>query len=149
MAIYQKEMHSFTDDFVVDTDKDEVFSSLEEVSLGQGEILIQRGQQADGIYFIVSGRLAVQKGTGFGERKQVVALLEKGAPVGEGGLVPGYIHGTTVAAVENSELLFLSSSLLADICKTNPKFGLDLYNWILGRLSTRLNLNTERLAHIL
>lgn len=149
MVSYQKEIHGFTWDFVAEADRDALFAVLAPVSLGQSKTLFHCDQEADGIYFIVSGRLAVQKGTGFGERKQVVALLEKGAPVGEGGLVPGYIHGTTVTAVENCELLFLSSSSFTDLCLTNPKLGLDLYGWLLGRLSIRLNLNTERLAHIL
>ena len=149
MVTYESELHGFFKDFLPDEDVTRLFVALDGVELKAGAVLFSHGRKADGLYFIVSGKLAVQKETGFGARKQVVALLEKGSPVGEGGLLDGILHGTTVVAVNDSTLLHLTRSSFDGFCVERPEFGLIFFRWLLGRVTQRLQANTKRLAHVL
>lgn len=146
---YQTELHDFFNLFLTDTDVESLFAVMESLSFESGATLFSYGDNADGMYFVVSGRLAVQKDTGFGARKQVVALLEKGAPVGEAGLLSESTRGATVVAVDESMLLYISKSSFDKLCKERPDFGVIFFRWLLGRVSLRLKSSTERLAHIL
>jgi CRP/FNR family cyclic AMP-dependent transcriptional regulator len=87
--------------------------------------------------------------TGFGDRLQVVALLDAGAPVGESGLLDNQSRGATLAAVEDSCLLLLSRQDFANISVTHPVLAVKILKWLMARLSIRLKKNSERLAHVL
>ena len=149
MVKYQTELHDFFTLFLTNSDVEALFSVMEPQSLASGGTLFTYGDNAEGMYFVVAGRLAVEKNTGFALRKQVVALLGKGAPVGEGGLLPESSRGTTIVAVEDSTLLYLSKNSFDELCKERPDFGVTFFRWLLGRVSLRLKSSTERLAHIL
>lgn len=149
MVEYQHNLHDFIKDFSSDEDVNRLFAVIDPVELIAGSVLFSQGHEADGLYFVVSGKLAVQKETGFGARQQVVALLEKGSPVGEGGVLDGVLHGTTVVAVTDSTLLYLTRSSFDQLCDERPEFGLIFFRWLLGRVTLRLQANTKRLAHVL
>ncbi|TKB09098.1 Crp/Fnr family transcriptional regulator [Desulforhopalus sp. IMCC35007] len=149
MVKYQAELHDFFTLFLTDSDVEPLFAVMESHSLASGGTLFTYGDTAEGMYFVVAGRLAVEKNTGFASRKQVVALLGKGAPVGEAGLLPESFRGTTIVAVEDSTLLYLSKNAFDQLCKERPDFGVTFFRWLLGRVSLRLKSSTERLAHIL
>ncbi|MFT5698790.1 MAG: CRP/FNR family cyclic AMP-dependent transcriptional regulator [Desulforhopalus sp.] len=149
MVKYQSELHGFFAEFMQDQDISRLFQVIDSVDSRASDTILETGKEADGIYFVVSGRVAVQKQTGFGVRKQVVALLDKGAPVGEGGLLRGVVRAATVVAVEDSSLLYLSRNSFDQLCEGRPDFGYIFFRWILERVSMRLQSSTERLAHIL
>lgn len=149
MVEYQGVLHAFFKEFLTEEDVARLFPVLELVHLKSRVILFERDQEAGGVYFVVSGEVAVLSETGFGKRKQVVALLHKGAPVGENGLLTAGTHGRTVVAVEESTLLHLSRSSFEQLCEERPEFGIIFFRWLLGRVSLRLKGSTERLAHIL
>lgn len=114
-----------------------------------GTQLFEHGEVAEGMYFLVMGRIAVQNKTGFGDSSQVVALLDPGAPVGEGGLIKEIARGATLTAVTDSELLSLSQQDFDTLVDEHPLLAIKLLKWLLSRLSMRLKKNSERLAHIL
>jgi CRP/FNR family transcriptional regulator len=149
MVRYQTELHDFFTLFLTDSDVEALFGVMESQFLASGDTLFTHGDDADGIYFVVAGRLAVEKDTGFALRKQVVALLGKGAPVGEAGLLPESSRGTTIVAVDDSTLLYLTKNSFDQLCTERPDFGVTFFRWLLGRVSLRLKSSTERLAHIL
>lgn len=149
MATYQSELHGFLDDFLPAEDVARLLQMMECIQLETSQVLFDSGQDADGMYFVISGRVAVQKETGFGGRKQVVALLDSGAPVGECGLLAGVQHGASVVAVRESSLLYLSKSAFDLMCEERSDFGLIFFRWLMQRVSMRLRANTERLAHVL
>jgi CRP-like cAMP-binding protein len=111
--------------------------------------IFQKGDPAECLYFLVSGRVAVQNKTGFGERTQVVALLDPGAPVGEKGLLGGGSRGATLIAVKDSELLVLPHEAFDKLVSHNPALAIKLLKWLLSRVSLRLEKNSERLVHVL
>lgn len=114
-----------------------------------GDPLFRIGEEAVAIYFVVSGRLAVKQKTGFGEKMQVVGLLERGAMVGEGCLIPEAVRSTAVVAVEPTELAKIEKGKILELFVSDPGLCLELYKRALQTSSLRLRENTIRLAHIL
>lgn len=149
MVKYRNELHDFFKIILPNDDIAHFFEILEAVEIKKSEVLFDVGQEAEGMYFVISGKMAVQKETGFGTRKQVVALLDRGAPVGEAGLLSDTSRGASVVAVEDTSLLYLSKKSFDKLCEEQPKFGLVFFRWLLSRVSLRLKGSTERLAHIL
>ncbi len=135
--------------FLEKAETEKLLTVMEKVSYGAGAELFQKGDPAECLYFLVSGRVAVQNKTGFGERTQVVALLDPGAPVGEKGLLGGSNRGATLNAVKDSELLALSYESFERLVGDDPSLAIKLLKWLLKRVSLRLEKNTERLVHVL
>ncbi len=101
------------------------------------------------MYVLISGRIAVQKQTGFGDRMQVVALLDPGAPLGESGLLAAQSRGASLTAVARFPFAaIVSTSIYRNYCKFPLSCGKSV-TWLLGRLALRLEKSSERLAHVL
>jgi CRP-like cAMP-binding protein len=83
MAQYSTEMHDLFFSKFARSDVEILLPLMEEISLIAGDVLFHLNESGDKLYLVTQGRLAVQKRTGFGERTQVVALLNPGAPVGQ------------------------------------------------------------------
>lgn len=130
-------------------DKSYLQPFLEEVQLKKGEILFSPGKRADGVFYIVKGRLGVQTFTGFEKKTQVVALLDPGAPVGEKALSTVGVRGMTVTAIEDSTLSYLSHDNFLKLEKEHPTLAIRLLKHLLRTSSLRLEANSIRLAHVL
>jgi CRP-like cAMP-binding protein len=91
----------------------------------------------------------VQNKTGFGEKMQVVALLDPGAPVGEKGLLGPRPRGATLVAVKDSKLLTLSGDAFDILADKSPVLAIKLLKFLLNRVSLRLEKSSERLTHVL
>ncbi|SDO81362.1 cyclic nucleotide-binding domain-containing protein [Desulforhopalus singaporensis] len=135
--------------FLSERDREIMTGEMEEIFCRGGSTLFTMDEPAEGMYVLVEGRIAVQKPTGFGDRIQVVALLDPGAPVGEGGLLQGWMRSSTLVAVTDSRLLFLSTEAFEKLETDYPQLALKLVKWGISRLSMRLKKNSERLARIL
>ncbi len=96
---------------------------MNSVSYKAGDQVFQKGDPADCLYFLLAGRVAVQSKTGFGDRTQVVALLDPGAPVGEKGLLGGRTRGATIVAVKDSDLFSLSQESFARLVEEATWLG--------------------------
>lgn len=127
----------------------ELLPELTEVRLASGETLFRVGEQSTIVYFLVTGRLAVRKNTGFAEKMQVVALLDPGAPVGEGAIFPGRVHSATVVAVEDCRLVALDGTGLDGLAAKNPVLAWKIIHRLLYVTSLRLQKNSDRLARVL
>lgn len=119
------------------------------VEVKAGTPLFAVNDTADCMYVLISGRIAVQKYTGFGDRMQVVALLDSGAPIGESGLLAGKSRGATLTAVVDSRLLVLSRQAFVEISTNSPSLAVKILTWLMGILALRLTKSSERLAHVL
>ncbi len=123
---------------------------LERVEIKEGETLFSRGDKADAFYFITYGQLGVKKSTGFEDKTQVIALLDAGAPFGERGLIrTAPFRSAEVIAVQDSQLYRLPAVEYHRFAAENPACALQFMEWLLSRLSLRLEKASERLAHIL
>jgi CRP-like cAMP-binding protein len=101
------------------------------------------------LYFVVEGQLAVQKRTGFGDRTQVVALLDPGAPVGERALLRDNVHCSKLVAVKKTILLSLSREKFAQFKKVHSPLAMNLLEWLLNSSSLRLRKSSDRLSQVL
>ncbi|MBU1566414.1 MAG: cyclic nucleotide-binding domain-containing protein [Proteobacteria bacterium] len=149
MAEYNSQLH---EDFFPFLDKSEataLMTAMEISEIRAGTILYKINDSADCLYVLVSGKIAVQKKTGFGDRMQVVALLDPGAPLGESGLLDTQYRGATLMVVVDSRLLVLSRRAFAEITTLTPILAVKVLTWLMTRLSLRLKKSSERLAHVL
>jgi len=149
MAEYSSELHDLLFPHFTRADVEIMLPLMEEIGLGAGDVLFCLDEIGDKLFFVVKGRLAVQKRTGFGERTQVVALLSPGAPIGERFLLSDNSHGATVVAVDDSLLLSFSNEVFSDLKKKHPFLALVLLEFLLDRASLRLRKNSDRLSHVL
>lgn len=136
-------------DFLHSDDLAALQPELAEVRLAAGETLFRIGEDSTLVYVLVTGRLAVRKMTGFADKMQVVALLDPGAPLGEGAIFAGQVHEATVAAVENSRLVSLSGEKLDLLKDRYPELAWKIVNRLLYVSHLRLRKSSERLARVL
>ena len=122
---------------------------FEQVILDAGDVLFSFDQPGTKLYFVVHGQLAVQKRTGFGDRTQVVALLDPGAPVGERALMRDNVHCSRLVAVKKTLLLSLSRERFAQFKKEHSLLAMNLLEWLLNSSSLRLSKSSDRLSHVL
>jgi CRP/FNR family cyclic AMP-dependent transcriptional regulator len=124
-------------------------SVVTQVTFAQDAFLFEVGDPAGEVFFLAQGRLSVQKKTGFHRKMQVVAILEPGAVVGEGGLLAGHIHAVSVRAIEQSHLFRLGCRELWSLEQEDSQLVIQLLKHLLLISSLRLEKTAERLAHVL
>jgi len=149
MIEYSVEVHECCFSFLEKAEVGALLADMKRVTYTAGTQVFKKGDPAESLYFLFAGRVAVQNKTGFGDRTQVVALLDPGAPVGEKGLLAQKTRGATLTAVQDSELLVLSRQSFEALGNEAPMLAIKLLKWLLNRVSMRLEKNSERLAHVL
>ncbi len=149
MIEYSVELHRRYFAFLGEVEAETLLKLMSRGACKAGDLVFQKGDAADCVYFLQAGRLAVQGKTGFGERTQVIALLDPGAPVGEKGLLGGQTRGSTIVAVKDSQFFCLSRESFEILVREEPDVAIKLLKWLLSRVSLRLLKNSERLVHVL
>ncbi len=124
-------------------------SLLSEKKLNTGDILFDYHDDAETLFFLQQGNLAVHKFTGFLEKMQVIALLDPGAVVGEAALLDGHTRKTQVTAIKDSIIMCLDKSDFANFKKKFPESGFRFLEYLLSTVTLRLEKTSERLARIL
>ena len=149
MVAFSTALHECCCQFLDQAEAETMLAAMEKVSYSAGREIFKKGDYADCLYILVTGRVAVQNKTGFGDRMQVIALLDPGAPVGEKGLLEDGLRGATLTAVKDSELLILTNESFDQIVSEEPVLAVKLLKWLLKRVSLRLEKSSERLVHVL
>jgi CRP/FNR family transcriptional regulator, cyclic AMP receptor protein len=149
MVEYSPELYNECFSFLKEQEAHVLLGVMQSLEIKAGTTLYKSGDPADCLYVLERGRIAVQKQTGFGDRMQVVALLDPGAPLGEIGVLEGQVRGATLVAVADSRLLLLSRRAFLEIAASTPTLAVKILSWLLGRLAVRLQKSSERLAHVL
>ena len=103
-------------------------------SAAAGEPLFREGDPADGAYVLLSGHCAVLEGD------EHVNMLHPGDLFGEIGALGGTVRTATVVAVDDAELLFLSTDQLHDGLISSP----DRFWQSLRLIVDRMRLITHR-----
>lgn len=111
---------------------EEATQLVDTVRLTAGEVLVERGDPADSVYFIVTGRLMVEDPRG-GPPKQ---RLGRGEIVGEMGVLSDGPRNATVRADRDAILARLSREAFEQLGSTFPGFGLGVARVVTQRLST-------------
>ena len=113
------------------------------------EILMNDGEQGDFMGFVLDGKLAVKKETRFPGRFTLIAILDRGAMVGEISAVDRGLRTATVAAMEDSRLLVLPCDNLEKMENEKPALAFKLMKRIIHVLSLRQRRAYDRLSTLL
>ena len=114
-----------------------------------GECLFEAESQANCLFVLLAGRLAVSRETGFNDKSQVIALLQPESVVGEGCLAGREKRSATVYVVEDASLLMIERQVYGWLEKEHPAMAVALLRKLLLTTSKRLEKCSERLLHIL
>src|SRR5580692_3824164 len=106
--------------------------------LESGAVLVRRGDPADDIFIVVSGRFCVYVGT----NPEPVAEISSGELIGEIGFFARERRTATVTAARDSEVIKLDRASFDGIAKRIPR----LYELVLASLAKRLADTTKRVS---
>ena len=113
-----------------------------------GSIIFKEGDPGDFIGFVISGKLEVKKQTEFKGNQLIIALLTKGAMVGELSMFDKRQRSATVEAVEDTSLIIFRSESMDSLMQQHPYTGIKILKGLIKILSLRLRKATERLTNI-
>lgn len=101
-------------------------------NFSSGEVLIEEGDEADGLHIVVSGRLQVET---VNEHNNNVVLAEVRPPetVGEQALLSDSVRSATVYAIRESTVAFLNKTIFNKLIRKQPDLLLPLANLIIQR----------------
>ncbi|MGE3302451.1 MAG: patatin-like phospholipase family protein [Hyphomonadaceae bacterium] len=88
-------------------------------SLPGGWALFQMGEEAQGVYFLLSGALAAFR-TEAGGEPRLIGYIRPNEPVGEMAMVSGEAHSASVYAIRDSEVVHLSRALFDRLILSHP-----------------------------
>jgi len=106
--------------------------------------ILEAGQAADGMWFLISGSLAAFKSDGVGGHR-LLGYIRPGEPVGEMALVAREAHSASVFAMRDSEMLKLSPGAFERLVEGHPKLMEHLARLMLSRarMQTRQSPRAE------
>jgi NTE family protein len=103
-----------------------------------GVTLFEAGDEADQLYLLRAGRLAVRLGEGAG-----VGLIHPGEAVGEMALIAGGPHSAGVFALRDSELVTLPGEAFLRAARAEPGLALELSRLVLARVHPAANVEAS------
>ena len=122
-----------------------VFKSLKKVSFCKNEIIFEEGSSPSCIYIIKSGKVRLVKY--YRESPHQLVEFEKGHSFGDNELIGIEPHTATAIAVEDTELIILSSITLYKLYETDKELYCMLILNIARELSRRLSQTEDILLH--
>jgi NTE family protein len=107
-------------------------AEVEWFSLPGGWPLFEVGEDADSIYFVVTGALGAFRTQASGERR-LLGYIRSGEPVGEMALVTGERHTAAVYAIRDTELLRLPRAGFNRLVRAYPELMQSIARLMLSR----------------
>ena len=99
-----------------DAERARLAAELVTLNLKRGEVLVRQGETADALYVVVTGRFAVT----VAGRREPVAELGPGQPVGEIAFLAGGVRTATVTALRDGLVLRLGRDEFEELAAKNP-----------------------------
>jgi CRP-like cAMP-binding protein len=131
-----------------DEDIEKIAPYFELKTYPSGEVVFKEKDPGDFVGCVISGKLEVKKQTEFKGNQVIIALLTKGALVGELSIFDRHSRSATVEAVEKTTMLILRNDAIEALMQEHPHTGIKLLRGLLRILSIRLRKATERLTNI-
>lgn len=131
-----------------DEDIDKIAPFFELRDYPAGSIIFKEGDPGNFIGFVISGKLEVKKQTEFKGNQIIIALLTKGAMVGELSMFDKRQRSATVEAVEDTSLIIFRSESMDSLMQQHPYTGIKILKGLIKILSLRLRKATDRLTNI-
>ena len=91
-------------------------AELETLNLKRGDVLVRQGELADALYVVVTGRFAVT----VAGRRDLLAEVGPGQPVGEIAFLAGGVRTATVTALRDSLVLRLGRTEFEELSAKSP-----------------------------
>ncbi|MDR0477589.1 MAG: cyclic nucleotide-binding domain-containing protein [Desulfobulbaceae bacterium] len=132
-----------------ETDWQALTACLQPVKCQVGALMFSEGDASDGLYFLLSGKFAVEKKGELPGKMQTVALLSGGSVAGEGAMAGITRRRASLVCLEAGSVLFLSLAAYARLCQDNPRLCLTLSRYLLRISALRLGCCSDRLAVLL
>ncbi|MGI9383579.1 MAG: cyclic nucleotide-binding domain-containing protein, partial [Methyloligellaceae bacterium] len=124
-----------------------VLAYLERRELEKGAHLMRQGDETDALYFIESGKVAVELEIGEDEPVRLRSIGP--GTVGEIGLYIGLPRTASVVAEDQGTVHRLSAAALARMERDDPDLAAAFHKFIARRLANRLANTTEVLQRVL
>ena len=107
-------------------------AELETLNLKRGDVLVRQGETADALYVVVTGRFAVT----IEGRREAVAELGPGQPIGEIAFLAGGARTATVTALRDSLVLRLGRAEFEELSAKSPSIWRTLTVTLARRVAT-------------
>jgi predicted RND superfamily exporter protein len=107
-----------------------------------GTFITRHGEKREELYVLLSGRVDVVRHAG----ERVIRSLERGATIGEMGLIRHRPRSADVIVKEQVEYLVLDAGFLSRIQRRHPRIAARVFLNLAHILSDRLEVTTEQLA---
>jgi CRP-like cAMP-binding protein len=120
---------------------DQIVQASEERELVRGDVIFTEGADADALYIVVSGRIAISNKS-FDGRESMVALMERGDLFGEMSLFDGLGRSAEARALESSAIVVIPFAPLRMLWEDHP----ELLWRVIAMLTRRLRAMDEALA---
>ncbi|MFZ5642457.1 MAG: Crp/Fnr family transcriptional regulator [Bacillota bacterium] len=99
----------------------------------RGDVIINEGDTADGLYIIKTGYVKVYQVSENG-REKTLAILTAGDIIGEMAAFGQHIRSASVKAIEHTEAILIPQYRFMELLKTIPAFGLKITEVVAERL---------------
>lgn len=131
--------------------KSPLFSSLDDVSLKKllrkfkkirlapGKFLFQRGEEANGVYFLVTGSIGL-----YFKENLWVLTVQPGETIGELSALSGEPRSINAKAQEHSTLLMLSGMHFRDFCESYPTIAFNTIHFLVNRSNQLIQSLSEK-----
>jgi CRP/FNR family transcriptional regulator len=107
-----------------------------------GQIVFSEGEPCTGMYVVESGHIRIFKSSASG-REQVLSVDGPGSSVAELPVFDGGNYPASVAAVEDSTLLFVSKQHFQSLCLAHPQVALKVLRIVGARLRRLVGIIEE------
>ncbi len=111
--------------------------------------IMDQNDLGDFMAIVLDGKLAIRKETVLPGKFTLIAILEKGAMVGEVALAEETVRTASVISMEECSLLVLSRERALELFEDQPVLGVKVLKRILKVVGGRLQLASARLAQLL
>ena len=99
-----------------------------------GELIVEEGRNANGLYIVASGQVEVIKGLG-GDRPQTVAVLGPGEPFGEMALLGEWPRTASMRAIDETECLGMDRWIFLAHLSRDPQLAIRMLQILAKRLA--------------
>ena len=127
---------------------EKVVPYFEEAHFKAGSLVFKEGDPPDFLALVRRGKVEIKKQTDFKGKQIVLAHMTKGSVLGELAVFDDYPRSASVEAVEDTDLLILTSEALESFIESYPLLGIKLLKGVSRVLSLRLRQLAERLVVI-
>lgn len=116
----------------------QIASLCEQIFFTSNQTLFEKDEQSDGLYIIIKGKVKVHY------EDYVHAYMREGGIIGEYSLIDTEPRSASVTAVEETELLFLSSKEFNNLITTNPNILKNILTYFTARLRQHNNIEENQ-----